>query len=372
MMAASGWAATFLTQHPILLDELLDDRARSPLPPQAELLADLEAQLRAHDGDTEAQMDLLRDQHHVHLFRLLARDLGGELTVEALADELSRLADAIVAVTIAAAWRTVATRHREAPRFAVIAYGKLGGKELGYVSDLDVIFLFDDEDQDAPGNYAKLAQRFITWMTCATAAGTLFDIDTALRPDGASGMLVSSLTAFERYQQGSAWVWEHQALTRARFCAGDADIGTRFEAIRDAVLRQRRDAGPLREEVLKMRARMRAAHPSRDALFDLKHEEGGMIDIEFIVQYLVLLHAADHPELTANSGNIALLRRCGELGLIDQALAEQAARAYRAFRKLQHAARLQGQEAARADPALAEPHAAPVRALWAALLGQAG
>jgi len=368
MMAASGWAATFLTQHPILLDELLDDRARSPLPEPGELLADIGARCAEAKGDTERQMDILREFHHVHLFRLLAQDLAGDLTVERLADHLSQLADVMVAATIAAAWNTIATRHREVPRFAVIAYGKLGGKELGYVSDLDVIFLFDDEDQDAPGNYAKLAQRFITWMTCATPAGTLFDIDTALRPDGASGMLVSSVTAFERYQRQSAWVWEHQALTRARFCAGDEAIGARFEAIREEVLRLRRAAAPLQEEVLKMRRKMRDAHPSRSALFDLKHDEGGMIDIEFIVQYLVLLHAADHPQLTANAGNIALLRLAGDLGLIDPGLAQQVADAYRAMRRLQHGARLQGQEA-RALHEQVDPHAQAVRTLWHAIFG---
>jgi glutamate-ammonia-ligase adenylyltransferase len=237
------------------------------------------------------------------------------------------------------------------------------------VSDLDVIFLFDDEDQDAPGNYAKLAQRFITWMTCATSAGTLFDIDTALRPDGASGMLVSSVDAFARYQQQSAWVWEHQALTRARFCAGDAAIGARFEQIRCQVLRQERAPAPLRAEVLGMRARMRAAHPVHDGLFDLKHDPGGMIDVEFIVQYLVLLHAAAHPALTANRGNIALLRMAADLGLIDPGQAGAAGDAYRALRKLQHAARLQGSDNARVPPALAGAHAAAVLALWGAVFG---
>ena len=240
MMNASGWAATFLRQHPILLDELLDDRQRGAAPDCPALAAELQQQLDGAAGDTERQMDILRETHHAQLFRLLAQDLAGELTVERLADYLSALADLIVAATIQAAWQAIATRHRPVPQFAVIAYGKLGGKELGYISDLDVIFLFDDDDQDAPGNYAKLAQRFITWMTAHTSAGILFDIDTALRPDGASGMLVSSVAAFERYQDSSAWVWEHQALTRARFCAGDAAIGARFEAIREQVLRKDR------------------------------------------------------------------------------------------------------------------------------------
>ncbi|QOL49830.1 bifunctional [glutamate--ammonia ligase]-adenylyl-L-tyrosine phosphorylase/[glutamate--ammonia-ligase] adenylyltransferase [Massilia litorea] len=368
MMHASGWAATFLTLHPILLDELLDDRGGIDEP--AQLSASLDAKLGEAEGDTERQLDILRDAHHAQLFRLLALDLAGELSVERLADHLSALADVVVAATVRWAWKTVATRHREDPRFAVIAYGKLGGKELGYVSDLDVIFLFDDDDDMAPSNYAKLGQRFITWMTAHTPAGILFDIDTALRPDGASGMLVSSLAAFERYQHNAAWVWEHQALTRARFCAGDAAIGARFEEIREAVLRRDRSAqeAELKAEVLKMRQRMHDAMPNRTSLFDLKQDAGGMIDIEFIVQYLVLRYASAHPQLTANVGNIALLHRSGELGLIDPALAAGAADAYRAMRKLQHQLRLQGDEA-RVPHAQVLTHSANVKKLWISLLG---
>ena len=363
MMHASGWAATFLTLHPILLDELLDDRGGIDEP--AALAASLDAKLEEAAGDTEVQLDILRDVHHAQVFRLLALDLAGELSVERLADHLSALADVIVAATVRWAWRAVATRHREDPRFAVIAYGKLGGKELGYVSDLDVIFLYDDDDDMAPSNYAKLGQRFITWMTAHTPAGILFDIDTALRPDGASGMLVSSLAAFERYQHNAAWVWEHQALTRARFCAGDGSIGERFEAIREAVLRRDRDAqaDQLKAEVLKMRQRMHEAYPNRSTLFDLKQDTGGMIDIEFIVQYLVLRHSSQHPQLTANAGNIALLHRSAELGLIDATLAAGAADAYRAMRRLQHQLRLQGSEA-RVDPNSVVQHAAQVTRLW--------
>ncbi len=374
MMYASGWAATFLTKHPIVLDELLDDRVRHAAPDYGALALELRAQLAEADGDTERQMDILREAHHAHLFRLLAQDLAGDLSVERLADYLSALADTIVAATIDAAWKTIATRHREVPRFAVIAYGKLGGKELGYVSDLDVIFLFDDDDQEAPGNYAKLAQRFITWMTAHTSAGILFDIDTALRPDGASGMLVSSLAAFERYQDTAAWVWEHQALTRARFGAGDAAIGARFEAVRERVLRKDRSgqAGELKAEVLKMRKKMRDAYPNRTALFDLKHDAGGMIDVEFMVQYLVLRHAAQYAQLTINVGNIALLRMCGELGLIDAALSMAVGDAYRVMRKLQHQLRLQGQDNARIEPALVEQHSARVRTLWETMFGAGG
>ncbi|MDR7050666.1 glutamate-ammonia-ligase adenylyltransferase [Duganella sp. 3397] len=370
MVHASGWAAKFLSQHPILLDELLDDRVRNAVFDPVSLAADLRLQLDAAAGDTERQMDILREIHHAQLFHLLAQDLAGDLTVERLADHLSALADTIVDASIQAIWQTVATRHREVPQFAVIAYGKLGGKELGYVSDLDVIFLFDDTDQDAPAQYAKLAQRFITWMTSYTSAGILFDIDTALRPDGASGMLVSSVGAFEKYQTSSAWIWEHQALTRARFCAGDTAIGQRFDQIRDTVLRKERPAdSPLRTEVVAMRKRMVDAKPNTTALFDLKQDAGGMIDIEFMVQYLVLQYAHTYPELTVNMGNIGLLKMMAGLGLIDTDLAAEVGNAYRKLRKLQHQLRLQGQDLARVEPALVAGEVRHVLTLWEQLFG---
>ena len=365
MMFASGWAAKFLTLHPILLDELLDERIHNAAPDPLAVAAELQQQLSAASGDTERQMDILREIHHAQLFHLLAQDLAGDLTVEKLADYLSALADTMVAATVRAVWLTIHTRHREVPKFAVIAYGKLGGKELGYVSDLDVIFLFDDDDPEAPALYAKLAQRFITWMTSHTSAGILFDIDIALRPDGASGMLVSSVKAFERYQDNSAWVWEHQALTRARFCAGDKAIGERFEQIRENVLRKERpQAGQLKKEVLLMRKKMMGAQSQREPLFDLKQGAGGMIDIEFMVQFLVLQYAAEYPQLTANVGNIALLKLCGELKLIDAGLATSVAEAYRALRKMQHQLRLQGQDLTRVEPARVQLHADHVIRLW--------
>ncbi|GIZ50655.1 glutamate-ammonia-ligase adenylyltransferase [Noviherbaspirillum aridicola] len=371
MMGASDWTAKYLTRHPILLDELLDLRHLDMAPDWPAFAQEVQRRLDDAEGDTEQQMNILRDLHHAQLFRLLAQDLEGKLTVEKLADHLSALADILVDATVRAAWKTIATRHREVPRFAVIAYGKLGGKELGYASDLDVIFLYDDDDQEAPALYAKLAQRFITWMTSHTPAGILFDIDIALRPDGASGLLVSRVSAFEKYQLNSAWVWEHQALTRARFCAGDAEIGTRFEAIREAVLRQQRDPVKLREEVLAMRRRMHEAHPNRSGLFDLKHDAGGMIDIEFIVQFLVLRESARHPQLTADIGNIALLRLFGQLGLVDGALGEQVANAYRRFRRLQHQIRLQGSDRARVEAASVAEDGERVRRLWAEVFGLA-
>lgn len=369
MMSASDWAAKYLTRHPILLDELLDDRSLKAEPDWPAFAQECRQQLDAVKGDTERQMDVLREMHHAQQLRLLAQDLEGDLSVERLADHLSKLADILIAVTMQAAWETIANRHRDIPQFAVIAYGKLGGKELGYASDLDVIFLYRDEHPDAPGLYAKLAQRFITWMTSHTPAGILFDVDIALRPDGASGLLVSSLASFEKYQSESAWLWEHQALTRARYCAGDAAIGARFEEVREAVLRRPRDAATLKMEVVKMRQKMHDAHPGRPPLFDLKHDTGGMIDIEFIVQFLILQHAALYPDLTADIGNIALLKLCGAFGLIDAALATDAANAYRKFRKLQHQIRLQGEERARVEKALVQAEIDTVVQLWQNVFG---
>jgi glutamate-ammonia-ligase adenylyltransferase len=369
MMGASSWAAKYLTQHPILLDELLDDRTLRAAPNWITFGKEVERQLSTMEGDTEHQMNVLRDLHHAQLFRLLAQDLEGSLTVERLADHLSALADILVGATVMAAWKTITTRHRDVPKFAVIAYGKLGGKELGYASDLDVVFLYDDDDQEAPALYAKLAQRFITWMTTHTPSGILFDVDIALRPDGASGLLVSRVAAFEKYQKESAWVWEHQALTRARFCAGDTAIGERFEAVREEVLRQERDPEKLKSEVLAMRKRMHEAHPNRSDQFDLKHDAGGMIDIEFIVQFLVLRNAAQYPQLTADIGNIALLKLCGELGLIDATLAGDVAHAYRSFRKMQHEIRLQGHDRARVAMERVARDAENVRRLWKEVMG---
>jgi glutamate-ammonia-ligase adenylyltransferase len=255
------------------------------------------------------------------------------------------------------------------PRFAIVGYGKLGGKELGYASDLDLVFLYDDPDESAPERYARLAHRLNTWLTATTAAGQLYETDLRLRPDGASGLVVSSLAAFRRYQREQAWTWEHQALTRARFVAGDAGIGAAFEAEREAILRLPRDPLRLRHDVVEMRRKMHAGHPNRTAHFDLKHDRGGMVDVEFTVQYLVLRYSNEYPLLTANSGNIALLVRAGEIGLVSPALAATVADAYRAYRRLQHQLRLQGAASARVDPA---PHTAERTAvceLWAEVFG---
>ncbi|CAG0982824.1 Bifunctional glutamine synthetase adenylyltransferase/adenylyl-removing enzyme [Burkholderiales bacterium] len=374
LMGASAWAADYLTRHPLLLDELLDARVLMEEPDPAAWRAELGRLLAEHAGDAERQMDSLRHFQHAQSFRLLAQDLAGQLTVERLADHLSALADVILGETLAACWSHLAGADAPPPRFAIIGYGKLGGKELGYASDLDIVFVYDvdPDDPDADGKlarYSRLAQRLNTWLTSNTAAGHLYDTDLRLRPDGAKGLLASSFAAFRRYQREHAWTWEHQALTRARFVAGDAAIGAAFEAERDAILRLPRDRAKLAADVVEMRRRMLAGHPNPTGDFDLKHDPGGMVDIEFAVQYLVLAHSAVHPQLTGNLGNIALLRIAGGIGLVPADLAARVADAYREYRRTQHAIRLTGAAHARVGPAAQQRRRDDVAALWKAVFG---
>ncbi|TAK90391.1 MAG: bifunctional [glutamate--ammonia ligase]-adenylyl-L-tyrosine phosphorylase/[glutamate--ammonia-ligase] adenylyltransferase [Burkholderiaceae bacterium] len=377
LLDSSSWAATYLLRHPLLLDELVDPRTLYAPIDLAGFETNLRALLAQHHDDPERQMDGMREAHHTEVFRLLLQDLEGILSVETLADYLSALADRVLQISLETVWtRLRETAHSQdwpvQPRFAIIGYGKLGGKELGYASDLDLIFLYAEDHPDAQEHYARLAQRLTSWLSSQTRAGLLFEIDLRLRPNGNAGLLVSSLPAFARYQREAAWVWEHQALTRARFCAGDAALGTAFQLERDAILQQSRDAAVLKREVLTMRAKMHDGHRNPSALFDIKHDAGGMVDIEFCVQTLVLLHSAEQPALTANLGNIALLGLCAAHGLIPPTLAQQTANAYRHFRALQHQLRLDGAPYARVEPALIERERAAVMALWEYLFGLPG
>ena len=368
LMAASSWAANYLIRHPALLDEIILPRAEPP--PDAGVFAtELQAAIGLDDQDTEVAMDVMREQHHAQVFRLLVRDLSGSLELERLSDHLSALAEGVLEATVQQCWARLASRHREVPRFAVIAYGKLGGKELGYASDLDLAFLFDDPDPRAAEIYSRLAQRVVTWLSSRTAAGLLFETDLRLRPNGEAGLIVTSIEAFRRYQEESAWLWEHQAITRARACAGDRAIGEAFEAERMAILYRQRDPADLIDPINTMRERIDAGHPNRSGLFDLKHSYGGMVDIEFTVQALVLGHAHAHPQLAANIGNIALLQSAGALGLADPALCDAAANAYRELRRLQHHLRLNDEAFARIAFERVAPLAQAGRALWSAVLG---
>jgi glutamate-ammonia-ligase adenylyltransferase len=364
LCSASAWAGGYLAQHPILLDELLDARELYAAPDWDALDAHLSAQLAECGNDTERQMDTLRYFRQSQTFHLLAMDLQKLLPLELLSDHLSDLADLILRHVLQLCWDGLNHHAIETPHLAIIAYGKLGGKELGYASDLDLIFLYDDDAADAGMIYAKLVKRINIMLSSHTVAGRLYEVDLRLRPNGDSGLLVSPVSAFDTYQQQHAWVWEHQALTRARYCAGDAAVGRQFETIRATVLRLPRDAAALKQEIIAMREKMHDGHPNRTALFDIKHDRGGMVDVEFIVQYLVLAHAHAHPELTANSGNLALLKLAGELGLIDATLAERVGRTYRALRETQHRIRLNSNQGDAARIAPEELDVSAVVMLW--------
>ncbi|MBI5108490.1 MAG: bifunctional [glutamate--ammonia ligase]-adenylyl-L-tyrosine phosphorylase/[glutamate--ammonia-ligase] adenylyltransferase [Rhodocyclales bacterium] len=373
LVSSSSWAAEYLQRHPILLDELLDPRLLDVLPDWSGVRHALESKLAELEPDTERQMDLLRETHHAQVFRLLAQDVAGLYTVERLADHLSELADILLDAALRHAWLKMLKRHVEQPKFAVISYGKLGGKELGFASDLDLVFLYDDAAPEAGENYARLGTRLNTWLSAQTAAGQLFETDLRLRPNGESGLVVSSMESFRKYQLESAWVWEHQALTRARYSAGDPAVGEAFEKIRCEVLCQRRDLEKLRADIVDMRQKMMDSHATRgdlrDTVFDLKHDPGGLVDVEFIVQYLVLGHSHAHRELTGNKGNIALLKMAADAGLIPVELAETVRNAYRDYRRLQHGLRLNGTKA-RVAPDTVADRVAAVRELWLLVFGE--
>jgi [glutamine synthetase] adenylyltransferase / [glutamine synthetase]-adenylyl-L-tyrosine phosphorylase len=375
LLGLARWPTRYLMRHPGVIDELADARSLAARFSRAEFLAELDdrhaAWHRSGEAGDEALLDTLRRAHHAEVFRTLVRDVEGRLTVEQVADDLSALADAVLDCAIRWAWAGLRQRHRDTPPFAVVAYGKLGGKELGYGSDLDVVFVFDDEaepDADRAAEvYAAFVRRLITWLTVRTAAGELFDIDTALRPNGNSGLLVTSFSAFATYQRGrgsnTAWTWEHQALTRARCCAGPEGLAARIEAVRREVLAAPRENAALRAEVLAMRERVRAAHPVKAGQFDVKHGEGGMMDAEFAVQYLVLAHGRAQATLLDNAGNIALLQRAEGAGLLPAGIGRAAADAYRELRRAQHRARLDEQPT-QFDAARFAAERGAILALW--------
>ena len=371
LLKASQWGAQYLTRHPHLLDYLLNSQAERALIEDPEkywgdVRSNLNMQLDdvMSDGDgSEQAMDILRVTHHNETFITLLTDLGigvqQALPVEQVSDHLSALADLILQTTFERVWPSVLKKFElpadTNPPFAVISYGKLGGKELGYASDLDIIFLYqaDEADYAAQEIYALLAKRMINWLTAFTSTGSLFEIDTRLRPNGSAGFLVTNAESFRKYQlregDNAAWVWEHQALTRARFSAGNSLVGSFFDSVRSEVLSQQRNIEQLRSEILEMRRKVHAGHPNANPEFDLKHDAGGMVDIEFIVQFLVLAYVHQHPKLIGNLGNIALLQIAGEIGLIAAEAAQSVGDAYRLLRARQHRLRLDGAEKTRVD-----------------------
>ena len=386
VLGAARWPARYAMQHPGVIDELaspslLNERFDAAAFEQ-ELELRREALARGGEDDEESLLNLLRRAHHAETFRTLARDVEGRITVEQVADDLSALADAILRLTMRWCWPRLRQKHRAEPRFGVIGYGKLGGKELGYGSDLDIVFVFDDAHEDAQEIYAAFVRKLITWLTVKTGEGDLFEIDTALRPNGNSGLLVTDIDAYADYQENrgsnTAWTWEHQAMTRARMVPPSAPtagasspsdpLTARFDAVRHAVITAPRDHAALRGEIIAMREKMRNAHPIRDGLFDVKHSPGGMVDAEFVTQYLVLAHTARHPGLEPNLGNIALLRRAEDAGLLPAGVGQAAADAYRALRRVQHRARLDEQPTQVAPDTLAGERLA-IQQLWHTVFG---
>ena len=376
LLGAAKWPARYLLQHPGVIDELVGDALMA----ERFVVADFERELAQRlkslqstgEDDDETLLNLLRRAQHAETFRTLARDVEGRITVEQVADDLSALADAILRLTMRWCWPRLRQKHRAEPRFGVIGYGKMGGKELGYGSDLDIVFVFDDEHEDAQEIYAAFVRKLINWLTVKTGEGDLFEIDTALRPNGNSGLLVTSFTAYADYQQqrgsNTAWTWEHQAMTRARFVLGSEDLRARFDAVREAVISAPRDNAALSGEITAMRQRMRAANPVPAGQFEVKHSPGGMLDVEFAVQFLVLAHSGAHPELLENKGNIALLARAEDAGLLPAGVGRAAADAYRTLRQEQHRARLNEEPTRVPDSELAAEQGA-VLALWHAVFG---
>ena len=376
MLGAARWPARYLLKHPGVIDELAGTAMFEERFDAQDFEQELERRRTALQGsgedDDEALLNLLRRAHHAEVFRTLARDVEGKLTVEQVADDLSALAESVLRTTAAWCWQRLKNKHRPDHRFAIIAYGKLGGKELGYGSDLDIVFVYDDEDERAGEVYAALVRKLINWLTVKTGEGDLYEIDTALRPNGNSGLLVTSFASYAAYQQqrgsNTAWTWEHQAMTRARCVLGAPELQARFDAVREAVIKTERGEKGLRDEIGNMRTKVSASHAIKGEQFDVKHSPGGMVDIEFVVQFLVLSQGGRHPELLPNVGNIALLQRAQACGLLPGDVGDKAAQAYRTLRQIQHRARL-NEEPTQLDIAKVTTERDAGLALWTAVFG---
>ena len=366
IMSQSSWVASYLMQHPILLDELLSAQLMHTEHDWPQLLTQLSDGLRAENGDTEAQMDVLRHFQHTQIFRLAVQDLAGLWTVEALSDQLSALADTVLTAAVPVVWADTPRTHTDTPKFAVIGFGKLGGKELGYTSDLDLVYLYEDSHPDALDVYTRFARRLTNWLSTATGTGTLYDVDLRLRPNGDSGFLAHSVAAFEKYERENAWTWEHQSLTRARFICGEPAIKQSFDNLRQEILTRHRQLPELAAEIIDMREKMFTTHPPLDS--NIKYARGGVVDVEFIVQYLVLAYSFKYPQLLDNYGNIALLDIAAGCDLIDKTLAEQCRQAYRFFRKHQHNTKLRDADKLEVTEELLS-HYQAVRTLWRNVFG---
>jgi glutamate-ammonia-ligase adenylyltransferase len=362
LAASSSWITTFLAQHPVLLDELLDTRTLY-LPPQKKQLEDeMEKRFEMIPfQDLEYQIESLCIFKQINTLRVAAADVTGGLPLMKVSDHLSYIAEVILDKVVELSWMHLAGRHGS-PRFlqnggkyekgfAVIAYGKLGGLELGYDSDLDLVFLhagadgYTTDDARPIENsqfFSRLGQRIVHILTSYTRAGMIYETDMRLRPSGVSGLLVSHVEGYRDYLLNEAWTWEQQAIVRARPVYGDADLAARFEQIRKEALARRRDGGKLKNEVVSMRERMRKEHLKPEkGVFDIKQDTGGIVDIEFIVQYLVLLKSVDHIELTRWTDNVRILQSLAETKIIDDYTAHFLKEAYLTYRLTAHRLSLQ-------------------------------
>ena len=373
LCAASPWIAEQITRFPLLLDELLNERRLFKPPLAPELAAELRERLtRIPEDDLEQQMEALRNFKLAHRLRVAASEISGSLPLMKVSDYLTWLAEAILEQVLALAWRQTVAKYGTPqrtdgslcdPGFIIVGYGKVGGIELGHGSDLDLVFIHDGDPNaetdgakpiDGAQFFTRLGQRIIHLLTAQTNSGQLYDVDMRLRPSGASGLLVSSLGAFERYQENEAWTWEHQALVRARVLVGCKQVGAAFEQVRASVLGRERDLPTLRQEVSEMRAKMRdnlgtritAAGTAENAYeatvpFDLKQDAGGIVDIEFMVQYAALAWSREHPALLRYTDNIRILEGLEQVGLMPATDASLLREAYKAFRAVAHRQALQ-------------------------------
>ena len=326
-LARSALLGERLAAHPLLLDELLDRRVTGDLPDRKTMQAECAAALR--DGDAEASLHALNEVRQALSFRIALALLDARCDAQSCAQRLAWLADAVVACVLRIATGEMHAAHGgiEGARFAVLGYGSLGGEELGFGSDLDLVFLYDAAEDaqsdgaramDAPRWFARLGQKIVALLGVGTGAGRLFEVDVRLRPDGAKGLLVSSLASFSEYQRERAWTWEHQALVRARAVAGDDALIAAFDGLRGEVLSRPSDAAALVEDVSAMRRRMRAELDRSDtAVFDLKQGEGGLVDLEFLLQFLVMRDAAMQASLLGPRATPVLLDVVRDAGTVD-------------------------------------------------------
>lgn len=324
-----------VAENPIIIDDLLNtENFLKPVELDNEI-DELINKLKQSSPDIEFKINQIRQFKNSIVFKLAVQEIMGIFPVENISDTLSETADFIVEQLLRLVWFQIYPKKKYPP-IAVIAYGKLGGKEMSYLSDLDLVFLYQDDEKYSSEQYLKLIQRFNSWATSYTGLGFLYDIDLRLRPDGGSGLLVTNWSAFKEYQTSRALVWEQQAICKARFSSGNIKLKNSFEKLRKEILFQKKDQNGLRKEIVNMRDRIfKNKNPNKE-LFDLKHSEGGMIEIEFITQYFVLAFSHKHIELSDNIGNIALIDKLSKFKLMTKNNTSQLIEAYRFYRELQH------------------------------------